>query len=396
MRRERYYAEVYGAIFVVDAADGTRIEEARNALHEAFSDCRIQGKPLLVFANKQDKEGAMPASEVVEKLGLTESQEGSGERLAEQFTVMACSARLPRDQNAARQQVQVDRYVVIVDGRPFFVVSPRTTFSWCDFSVRSRTPGIDAYLTYLRMLRTSVCMVRYYGTYVSLNSAIHDGISWLQIAIESDLSNMQARVEREAAEQQAEERRKVEERRRRVEAAREERRRAEAEAASTECSDDRVKENDADAGTLVSHAQAEPSSDDAQSNHVTTDAEDNAEQSVVSTPSASTPAHVTEGDTSGANGAHARPAMGESETTPTKDNASLSPTSIEIMDTLQALQTPSRRRSTTQENESIEENDAAPCDVSLPGFLPSPSKPPAARGEDEMQQAKNEDHVSET
>ena len=111
--RERYYAEVYGAIFVVDAADSTRIDEARTVLTEAVSDCRIRGKPLLVFANKQDKEGAMPASEIVEKLGLADAgDEDGGGRLAEQFSVMACTAKMFTEDVACGGQhaAHIDRY----------------------------------------------------------------------------------------------------------------------------------------------------------------------------------------------------------------------------------------------------------------------------------------------
>ena len=44
---------MHGAVFVVDAADAGRLDEAR-ALHEAQEHERLRGKPLLVVANKQD------------------------------------------------------------------------------------------------------------------------------------------------------------------------------------------------------------------------------------------------------------------------------------------------------------------------------------------------------
>lgn len=102
--RERYYAEVYGTIFVLDAADHSRMDEAKAVLHEAISDVRIRGKPLLVFANKQDVEGALPADAVAAGLGLvgggpsvSDSEGGassSSSTLPEQFNIMACTAKI--------------------------------------------------------------------------------------------------------------------------------------------------------------------------------------------------------------------------------------------------------------------------------------------------------------
>ena len=85
-------------------------------LTEAVSDRRIRGKPLLVFANKQDKDGAMPASEIVESLGLAEgADEEGGSRLVEQFSVMACTAKMSVEDVACGGQhaaTRIDRYGV--------------------------------------------------------------------------------------------------------------------------------------------------------------------------------------------------------------------------------------------------------------------------------------------
>jgi len=46
-------------IFVVDAADRTRIPKAANELHKLMQDPRLSDAHLLVYANKQDQDGAM-------------------------------------------------------------------------------------------------------------------------------------------------------------------------------------------------------------------------------------------------------------------------------------------------------------------------------------------------
>ncbi|XP_008567378.1 PREDICTED: ADP-ribosylation factor-like protein 13B [Galeopterus variegatus] len=67
---KNYYAESYGVIFVVDSSDEERMEETKEAMSEVLRHPRISGKPILVLANKQDKEGALREAEVIECLSL--------------------------------------------------------------------------------------------------------------------------------------------------------------------------------------------------------------------------------------------------------------------------------------------------------------------------------------
>jgi len=67
-----YFCEVHAAIFVVDAADGGRLEEARAELEAALEHPNLAGKSVLVLANKQDVAGALSATELVKGLGLTD------------------------------------------------------------------------------------------------------------------------------------------------------------------------------------------------------------------------------------------------------------------------------------------------------------------------------------
>ncbi|KAF9185091.1 hypothetical protein BGZ51_002965 [Haplosporangium sp. Z 767] len=70
-----YYNYVDGLIFVVDSTDSTRGDEARSALEILIQAVESKGKPLLVFANKQDVHQAMTVAEVRDLLGLTDIED---------------------------------------------------------------------------------------------------------------------------------------------------------------------------------------------------------------------------------------------------------------------------------------------------------------------------------
>ncbi|XP_029997881.1 ADP-ribosylation factor-like protein 4D [Sphaeramia orbicularis] len=67
-----YTRRTDGLVFVVDAAETERIEEAKVELHRIARLAENQGVPMLVLANKQDLEGAMSATEVEKVLALHE------------------------------------------------------------------------------------------------------------------------------------------------------------------------------------------------------------------------------------------------------------------------------------------------------------------------------------
>lgn len=60
-----YTRRTDGLVFVVDAAETERIEEAKVELHRITRSAENQGVPVLVLANKQDLDGALSASEVI-------------------------------------------------------------------------------------------------------------------------------------------------------------------------------------------------------------------------------------------------------------------------------------------------------------------------------------------
>lgn len=65
-----YYPNVHGVVFVVDGACRERSAEVKATWDEMTAHEYVQGKPILVVANKQDLEGAMTADELCELLGI--------------------------------------------------------------------------------------------------------------------------------------------------------------------------------------------------------------------------------------------------------------------------------------------------------------------------------------
>ncbi|XP_060922861.1 ADP-ribosylation factor-like protein 13B isoform X2 [Limanda limanda] len=67
---KNYYSESYGVVFVVDSSDVQRIQETRETMAEVLQHPRIAGKPVLVLANKQDRDGALAEADIIENLSL--------------------------------------------------------------------------------------------------------------------------------------------------------------------------------------------------------------------------------------------------------------------------------------------------------------------------------------
>ncbi|XP_028998165.1 ADP-ribosylation factor-like protein 13B isoform X2 [Betta splendens] len=67
---KNYYSESHGVVFVVDSSDVQRIQETRETMAEVLQHPRISGKPVLVLANKQDKDGALAEADIIENLSL--------------------------------------------------------------------------------------------------------------------------------------------------------------------------------------------------------------------------------------------------------------------------------------------------------------------------------------
>ncbi|NHK31014.1 MAG: GTP-binding protein [Asgard group archaeon] len=61
-------------IFVLDSADRYRLEEAKNELWKVLLDPNYPDAPLLIVANKQDKENALSIQEIVHAFGLDDPE----------------------------------------------------------------------------------------------------------------------------------------------------------------------------------------------------------------------------------------------------------------------------------------------------------------------------------
>ncbi|CAI5735413.1 unnamed protein product [Hyaloperonospora brassicae] len=69
---KHYLSNNDAVIFVVDAADVDRIDEAKEALHLIFEADELAQTKLLVYANKQDQPDALSADELRERLELAD------------------------------------------------------------------------------------------------------------------------------------------------------------------------------------------------------------------------------------------------------------------------------------------------------------------------------------
>jgi len=84
------YPSVHAVVFVVDAAASSeRLVEAKLELKKLAAHPLCVGKPVLVYANKQDLPGALDESAIAQGLGLNE-----GGLSGVEFTVVKCTANL--------------------------------------------------------------------------------------------------------------------------------------------------------------------------------------------------------------------------------------------------------------------------------------------------------------
>ncbi|XP_053562014.1 ADP-ribosylation factor-like protein 13B [Bombina bombina] len=67
---KNYYAESYGVVFVIDSSDINRMEETKETMAEVLRHPKISGKPVLILANKQDREEALQEADIIELIAL--------------------------------------------------------------------------------------------------------------------------------------------------------------------------------------------------------------------------------------------------------------------------------------------------------------------------------------
>jgi len=82
-----YFEQTDGLVWVVDSADRRRLRDCREELHGLLAQEKLAGASLLIFANKQDLEGALSVGEIADTLGL------GGDAFARRhWQIVACSA----------------------------------------------------------------------------------------------------------------------------------------------------------------------------------------------------------------------------------------------------------------------------------------------------------------
>uniref|UniRef100_A0A0A9CX16 ADP-ribosylation factor-like protein 2 n=1 Tax=Arundo donax TaxID=35708 RepID=A0A0A9CX16_ARUDO len=59
-----YFEQTDGLVWVVDSSDVRRLDDCRVELHNLLKEERLAGASLLVFANKQDIQGALKPAEI--------------------------------------------------------------------------------------------------------------------------------------------------------------------------------------------------------------------------------------------------------------------------------------------------------------------------------------------
>ena len=65
-----YYADAHGLVYVVDSSDAKHIEESKRVLDRTLKSSSLAGKPLLIYANKQDSANAISAKDLLSTLNL--------------------------------------------------------------------------------------------------------------------------------------------------------------------------------------------------------------------------------------------------------------------------------------------------------------------------------------
>ena len=81
-----YFDQTSALIYIIDSTDVTRMDETRVELGQLLLEKKLDGVPLLIFANKQDLFSALTADEISEQLNLVKIDD-------RQWTIQSCSAK---------------------------------------------------------------------------------------------------------------------------------------------------------------------------------------------------------------------------------------------------------------------------------------------------------------
>ncbi|PAN22036.1 hypothetical protein PAHAL_3G508600 [Panicum hallii] len=81
-----YFEQTDGLVWVVDSSDVRRLDDCRAELHNLLKEERLAGASLLVFANKQDIQGALKPAEIAKVLDLAAMEK------SRHWQIVGCSA----------------------------------------------------------------------------------------------------------------------------------------------------------------------------------------------------------------------------------------------------------------------------------------------------------------
>lgn len=102
---ENYYDDTDALIYVIDSADIARVEESGEELALLLDQDKLKDVPLLVFANKQDLEGAMTAQELSDTMSLVNIRDRN-------WQISGCSASTKDDPNISEGIKWVIKWVL--------------------------------------------------------------------------------------------------------------------------------------------------------------------------------------------------------------------------------------------------------------------------------------------
>jgi ADP-ribosylation factor-like protein 2 len=83
-----YFEQTDGLLWVVDSADRIRLEMCRDELFGLLQQEKLAGASLLIFANKQDMEGALSSGEIASVLELDQNDRYKNRH----WSIQSCSA----------------------------------------------------------------------------------------------------------------------------------------------------------------------------------------------------------------------------------------------------------------------------------------------------------------
>ncbi|XP_034468990.1 ADP-ribosylation factor-like protein 14 [Hippoglossus hippoglossus] len=112
-----FHQDAGAVVFVVDSSDRTRLEEARRELDKTLRSEQLAGRPLILFANKQDVNGALTVTEIKDRFNLGKLCHGrdwfvqpcsasTGVGVEEAFRRVVQLVKLPSDPGAMKDNIK--------------------------------------------------------------------------------------------------------------------------------------------------------------------------------------------------------------------------------------------------------------------------------------------------